>query len=271
MENIEQVFDNLELSEETVTQIKTIFEAAVTEKVKAQVEGIKESLETEKAEAIKAALEESEGNATRYGEYLHEQYESKGAELVEAFQQKVAQLEESNEAALKEAVAEWVESNKVQVNESLKAQRLEAFASGLRQLFVEHGVEIPDADYSLAEETNKALSAQITAIQEENEALKTSLNTLSEEIEVGKRQTIFAQATDGLSEMQVEKLKSLAESLKAETTADYEVGLNTLKEAFLKPSTAIQKISEGVKPVTEKSKNPLTEAVAAALRGRALI
>lgn len=267
MENIEQVFENLQLSEETVAQIKTIFEAAVAEKVKVEVKTIKEGLDTENAAVISEATELAEANAKRYGEYLHEQYEAKGKELVESFNQKVNEMEASNETALSEAVSEWVAANKVAVNESIKVQRLTAFADGLRGLFLEHGVEIPEAEFSLAEETNKKLSEQVSAIQLENESLKTALNTLNEEIEAGKRTAIFSQVTDGLSEMQIEKLKSLSESLKAETTEDYKNGLNTLKEAFLKPAINTP-ISEGEKKVTEKQKNPLNEAVRQALRGQ---
>lgn len=267
MENIEQVFENLQLSEETVTQIKTIFEAAVAEKVKVEVNTIKEGLESESALAISEAKELAESNAKKYGEYLHEQYETKGKELVESFNQRVGELEVSNEKALSEAVSEWIAANQVSVNESIKTQRLAAFADGLRSLFLEHGVEIPEAEYALAEETNKKLSEQISTIQLENESLKVALNTLNEEIEVGKRNSIFSQVTEGLSEMQIEKLKSLSESLKADTAEDYKNGLTTLKEAFLKPISNTQ-VSEGEKKVTEKQKNPLNEAVAAALRGK---
>lgn len=233
--DINQIFEGLELSEETVAKIATIYEAAVAE-------GLKEKL-TE-AEAKLVAEHEEKGAA--HIAHLDEQFEAKGKELVEQYEAKVAELETHAEAYLTESVKTWISENRTEVVNMQRLQVMEDFVGKMRAVFAECQIDVPESEQSIAED----LAKQIAALTESQTVLTSRLQSLKEENQTMARAAVVSQMSEGLTMIQAEKLKSLAEEVKVDSISEFSEKLNTLKEAFIKP--------EGTAP-GEPEKAPLKE------------
>jgi len=130
---------------------------------------------------------------------------------------------------------QWLEENKVAIESSLKVEVAESFMSGLKGLIEAHNVILPE------DEQTDVLSALETRVEElegkleEETSEKVQLsNALSESL----TQNIFAEATKGLAETQIEKLRALSEGLDYENVEDFSNKLNTLKESYLETKQA---------------------------------
>lgn len=249
MEQIEQVFDGMGLSEEATDKIKVIFTAAVNEAKNAAEASLRESIETElneKAEAHKTYLEEAFAAKTAE---LQESHDAKAAELVESYNQKVTTLEVQADAYMTESVKQWIAEQQVPLANALKMEKMEAFVSGMRALFAESAILMPDADFSLSEEMQK----EIAQLRESNEVLTSRLQTISEEAFASKKAQTFTELSEGLTDLEVEKLRSLAEGIESKTIDEFTSRLNTLKEAF---------ITSVAKPATQPAREQVAESVA---------
>ena len=215
--NIEQDVDALvageELSEDFKEKAKTILETAV----KGQVSQIKETLV---ADYDKRLLEEVE--------------EIKGA------------LNERIDSYLEYVADEWFNENQLAVEGGLKEELTESFMSGLKGLFEEHYVEIPEDKYDVLQSMVDKLDDMETKLNEQiesNVALNARLAESSSDV-------ILADVSEGLADTQKEKLASLAESVEFESEAKYREKLETLKESYFPsksaPAAKTESLSEGV-------------------------
>jgi len=162
-------------------------------------------------------------------------------------------------------VQEWMEENQLAIESGLRSEIVEDFIVGLRNLFAEHYIDIPEEKVDAVEE----LAGKVEELEEElNEQIQRSVELSKTINEYEKIQAVQA-VCEGLTQTQVEKLKSLAESVEFTSEEDFTEKLNTLKEAYA-PSTvkAGEKsaLEEGVevpedKP-TKMSSDPLVDAVA---------
>ena len=202
-----------DLSEEFKAKAKTIFEAALNSKV---------------AE-VKVALEE------QYAEKLAEEVETAKASLAERV-----------DSYLEYVADEWFTENQLAVENGLKEELTESFLGGMKSLFEEHYVTIPEDKYDVLESMVEKLDDMETKLNEQIEK-NISLNSrLGESVADG----ILGDVSEGLAETQKEKLASLSESVEFESEETYREKLEVLKESYFQKAPAAssksETLSEGV-------------------------
>ena len=218
-EDVDALVEGEELSEEFKEKAKTILEAAI----KSKVVQIKETLEAEYDEKL---LEEVE--------------EIKGA------------LNERVDSYLEYVADEWFAENQLAVETGLKEELTESFMTGLKGLFEEHYVSIPEEKYDVLESMVEKLDDMETKLNEQIEK-NVSLN---QRLAGATADSIFESVSDGLADTQKEKLASLSESVEFESETEYREKLETLKESYFPtakaPTTAkTETLSEGMEAAPE--------------------
>jgi hypothetical protein len=213
-EDVNALLAGEELSEEFQEKARTIFEAAIRSKV---VE-IKESLEEQYAEALAEEVEE---------------IKTELAERVDAYLEYVS--------------GEWFEENALTIEQGLKTEMTESFLAGMKGLFEEHYVSIPEEKYDVLESMVEKLDEMETKLNEQIEKNVSLHKRLAESAAVG----IFEQVAVGLADTQRDKLASLAESVEFESEEEYREKLETLKESYfpsrvVSPSAKTETLSEGL-------------------------
>lgn len=194
-EALDALFDGEELSESFQNKAATIFEAAINERIN-QIE-----------------------------EQLVEQYQTI---LEENLQKTSEELAEKLDDYLGYVVEQWVEENQLAVDNGIRTDVAENFISGLKVLFENCYIDVPDEKYDLLEE--------ITDVKNEleedlNKALQENIN-LRKDIVAHRCGEIFAEEVDGLTDMEVEKLASLSEGIEFETEEQYRDKIAVLRESY---------------------------------------
>ena len=217
-EDVSALLEGEELSEEFQEKARTIFEAALRSKV----------------EEIK------EGMVAAYDEAYEER-------LVEEVTEIKSALTERVDSYLEYVAEEWVTENRLAIESGLKAEMSESFLSGMKSLFEEHYVSIPEEKYDVLESMVEKLDDMETKLNEQIEKNITLNARLSESAADG----ILNDVSEGLASTQKEKLASLAESVEFESEDQYRGKLETLKESYFnskkESSTAkTETLSEGV-------------------------
>jgi len=213
-EDVNALLEGEELSEEFQEKARIIFEAAIV----SRVEQIKESLEA------------------HYEERLVEEVE----EIKEALAERV-------DSYLEYVADEWFQENALAVEAGLKEELTESFMTGLKGLFEDHYVSIPEDKYNVLESMVEKLDEMETKLNEQIEKNVSLNKRLAESVADG----IFDQVSEGLALSQKEKLASLAESVEFESEEEYREKLETLKEAYfpsktVSPRARTESLSEGV-------------------------
>ena len=213
-EDLAALFGGEELSEEFQDKARTIFEAVVTAKV------------TEVQEAM----------AAEYEATLTEHLESVKSELVERV-----------DAYLEYVSEEWLSENKIEVQHGLKTEMTESFLQGMRGLFEDHYVHIPDEKYDVLESMVSKLDEMEARLNEQIEANISLNKRLGESTADG----IFREVTEGLAVTQREKLYALSEGVEFEGEESYREKLVTLRESYFPSeqkttSNKVETLSEGV-------------------------
>ena len=221
-EDVEALLQGEELSEEFQAKAKTIFEAAINSKVAK----IQESLEADHIQAIK---EET-------------------AELK-------AELTERTDSYLEYVADEWMQENKLAVENGLKSELNESFMTGMKSLFEEHYVQIPEEKYDVLESMVNKLDEMESKLNEQIEKNVALNKRLSESTSDG----IFSEIAEGLAVTQKEKLSSLAESVEFESEADYREKLVTLRESYF-PSKKASAPSDDSDLISEGTESPVQSA-----------
>ena len=212
-EDVNALLGGEELSEEFKEKAKTIFEAAINSKVAV----VKEELEA--------------------------QYQEKFAEEIEAAKESLAERVDSY---LEYVADEWFEENALAVETGLKSEMTESFLEGMKGLFEEHYVSIPEDKYDVLESMVEKLDDMETKLNEQIEKNISLNGRLSEATADG----ILDQVSEGLAQTQKEKLASLSESVEFESEGQYREKLETLKESYFSdkksPVAKTETLSEGV-------------------------
>ena len=190
--------------EEFKAKAKTIFEAAINSKV---------------AE-IRATIEEE-----------HE------AKLAEEVAEEKEALQERVDSYLEYVSDEWMEENILAIEHGLKTELTESFLSGMRSLFEDNYVTIPDDKYDVLESMVEKLDDMETKLNEQIEKNIGLNRRLSESVADG----ILESVSDGLAATQKEKLASLVESVEFESETEYRNKLETLKESYFPGKTSTAK------------------------------
>jgi len=204
----------VELSEEFKEKAKTIFESAINSKVSE----ITSSLEEQYSIALQEEVEEIRSALT---------------ERVDSYLEYVS--------------GEWIDENKLAVENGLKEELTESFMTGLKDLFEAHYVSIPEDKYNVLESMVEKLDEMETKLNEQIEKNVSLNKRLAEAVADG----IFDQVSEGLADTQKEKLASLAESVEFESEEEYREKLETLRESYFSSRSVSQTaksetLSEGV-------------------------
>ena len=212
-EDVNALLGGEELSEQFKAKAKTIFEAAL----KSKVTEIKEALEVQYSEAL--------------------------AEEVEVVKE---ELSNRVDAYLEYVSDEWFAENALAIEGGLKTEMTESFLEGMKGLFEEHYVTIPEDKYDVLESMVDKLDDMETKLNEQIEKNISLNKRLAESVADG----ILDQVSEGLASTQKEKLASLAESVGFESEEEYREKLETLKESYfsrsVSPSAKTETLSEGV-------------------------
>lgn len=194
-DDVDAMLNGTDLDEQFKEKVATIFEAAVVSKVNEQIEKIAVEAESD----VEAARTET-----------------------------IDELTEKVDSYLDYVVQEWADENKLAIEKGVRADMVEDFLSGLKGLFEEHYVDIPEEKVDVVEE----LIAKVDELESKlTEQTDKSVDLLNRVKEFEKDQT-FAEATDGLTDTQVEKLRSLAEGIDFSSTEDFHKKVGMLKTQY---------------------------------------
>jgi len=229
--------------EPVVAEAPDFTEITIDDDVKALVEG--EELSEEFREKAKTILEAAiKGKVVQIKEVLDAEYETK---LLEEVTEIKSALNERVDSYLEYVADEWFTENQLAVEAGLKEELTESFMTGLKGLFEEHYVTIPEEKYDVLESMVEKLDEMETKLNEQIEK-NVSLNSrLGESVANG----ILESVSEGLADTQKEKLASLSESVEFASEESYREKLETLKESYFptksaSPSAKSESLSEGV-------------------------
>ena len=229
--------------EAPVAEAPEYTEITIDDDVKALVEG--EELSEEFKEKAKTILEAAiKGKVVQIKEVLDAEYEAK---LLEEVTEIKSALNERVDSYLEYVADEWFTENQLAVESGLKEELTESFMTGLKGLFEEHYVTIPEEKYDVLESMVEKLDEMETKLNEQIEK-NVSLNSrLGESVANG----ILESVSEGLADTQKEKLASLSESVEFASEESYREKLETLKESYfptksVTPAAKSESLSEGV-------------------------
>jgi len=223
----EEVVAEEEVTEEEVTELPEITdEVDIDDDVNALLGGQELSEEfREKAKTIfEAALK---SKVTELREAMEAHYEAKLVEEVEGMKD---ELIERVDSYLEYVADEWLQENALQVERGLRTEMTESFLEGMRGLFEEHYVTIPEDKYDVVENMVDKLDEMESKLNEQIEKNIAITKSLSE----ATGGNILSDVSEGLSSNQKEKLASLAEGVEFESEESYKEKLETLKESYFK-------------------------------------
>lgn len=230
-EHVEALLAGEELSEEFKEKAKTIFEAAVKQKVAEEIAVLEEAFAATLEEEVTRINEELSSNVDDYLNYVVEQ---------------------------------WTAENEVAIEASLRSELTEEFISGLRNLFAEHYIDIPEDRVNVIEEMGNKVAELEDKLNEEierNVALSKMLNE-------SYTNEILLNACDGLTDTQAEKLKSLAEGIEYSDVKEYAQKISVLKENYFSTAVntdnvldSVDSTSDGKSMISEELNGPMAAYV----------
>ena len=230
-EDVAALFAGEELSEEFQEKAKTIFETTIKSKVSQITEELKNEFEQSLTEEIASIKEEIEDRADAYLEYVAD---------------------------------EWLAENALSVEQGLKTEMTDSFLTGMKSLFEDHYVSIPEEKYDV-------LNSMVDKLDEMEGKLNEQIErnvALNRRLAESTADVIFADVTEGLADTQKEKLATLAENVEFESESDYREKLGTLKESYFPtkgtsaPKSTSENLSEEVSTdeVASQEVNPTMQA-----------
>tara|TARA_B100000900_G_scaffold134764_1_gene114047 strand:+ start:690 stop:1775 length:1086 start_codon:yes stop_codon:yes gene_type:complete len=215
-DDVKALFEGEELSESFQEKARTIFEATI----KSKIANVKESL----VASQQARIDEEIG-----------QYKSALQERVDAYLHYVA--------------SEWMEENRLAVESGIRGELSESFMTGLKGLFEEHYVSIPEEKYDVLEAMVSKLDEMETKL---NEQIDNNV-VLTKQLSVSVSDNILDEVSEGLALSQKEKLAELSKGVEFESEEQYRESLGTLKESYFakKPVSETQEVISEDAPVGE--------------------
>jgi hypothetical protein len=255
------------LADEVTTEDKVATEEAAAEVVAEET--------TEEAEELKVDVQEDVA-ALVNGEDLSEEFKTKAATIFEAaivtrVKAEVAKLNEEFEAKLEEAAAknqeglvekvdgylsyvaeQWIKNNEIALEHGMKSEILEGFVSGLKGLFEEHYIDIPEEKFDVLSAQEEAISELQAKLDEQLEA-NIALNKVINE---ATRNSVVEEAAKDLAETDKEKFASLAEELSFEDAETFSKKVQTIRENYFTNKVSSTKIET---VITDTPVDTLTE------------
>ena len=158
-------------------------------------------------------------------ERLEEQYEEKLSEEVDTIKE---DLVEKVDGYLNYVVEQWMEDNRLAVESGLRTEIAEGFMAALKSTFTEHYIQVPEAKVDLVDE----LAEQVEGLQEQLGKVTEDNIDLAEAVKTLKREAVIAEAAEGLTVAQAEKLASLAENVDFDSEESFAKKVATIKESY---------------------------------------
>ena len=191
-----------DLSEEFKRKAATVFEAAVKSKIRTEIERLEDEYEVKLKENVQSATDEMTDKVDTYLNYVTD---------------------------------EWMKENELAVERGLKGEIAEDFISGLKQLFEDHYIDIPDDKYDVLEAQSEKISeleSKISETIEKNVSLKDGNAKLV-------REQVISEVYEGLADTEIEKFKSLTDDVEYTDEESFREKLDTLKESYF-PKTSVE-------------------------------
>jgi hypothetical protein len=208
---LDELSDSNDASDEFKERARIIFEAALNEKLQLEVARLEEEFSTR-------------------------------------FEEEITSIAEKVESFLNYTADQWLEENKLVVENGIRNQLAESFVQGLRSLFTDHYVTLPDEKYDIFE-------SMVTKLDEMEDKLNSQIEAnmaLNEQLSEYQRDSILVDVSRGMSEVARDRLASLAESVEFESEDIYRKKLGILKESYLTASTEDEETE-----LLEESASPL--------------
>ena len=202
--DIQALLEGEELSEDFTNKARTIFEAAIRSKVAEMKEQVKSEYEENLIEQVQSIKEELTDRVDSYLEYVAD---------------------------------EWIAENQLAVEKGLKTEMTESFLTGMRSLFEEHYVSIPDEKYDVLENMVDKLDEMEGKLNEQIDKNIALNKRLSESV----ADVIFAEVAEGLALSQKDKFASLAENVEFESETSYREKLATLRKSYFPENAGVQR------------------------------
>ena len=208
-DDINALIEGEELSESFREKAATIFEAAINSKVKGIKEELTASYEEKLVEEVASIKEELKDRVDSYLEYVAD---------------------------------EWIAENQLAVESGLKEEMTESFISGMKSLFEEHYVTIPEEKYDVIESMVDKLDEMEGKLNEQIDKNVALNKRLAESVS----DVVFAEVTEGLAQTQKDKLAGLVDNVEFESETAYREKLGTLKESYFPTKTAQRNTTENL-------------------------
>ena len=234
--------EDMEMDEEALSELKKLEDAKaeieekiksinVKEDVAALVEG--EDLSEEFKDKAATIFEAAVKSKTR--EEIARIYESMTSEFEEKLEESTEALTEKVDTYLNYVVEEWTKENELAIERGLKGEIAEDFISGLKQLFEDHYIDVPDEKYDVLEAQSEKiaeLEEKVNNVMEQNIALTSVKSGLV-------REQVISEACEDLTDTEIEKFKSLTEDVDFADEESFKAKLDTLKESYF-PKTIVE-------------------------------
>lgn len=221
-EDVEALLAGEELSEDFQEKARTIFETAIKTKVAEVQEELKAQYETTLEEEVSVIKEELTSRVDAYLEYVAE---------------------------------EWISENQLAIEQGLKAEMTESFLTGMRSLFEDHYVTIPEEKYDVT----TAMVEKLDEMEDKlNEQIKSNV-ALNQRLAESVADVIFSEVCEGLALSQKDKLASLAENVEFDSEDNYREKLATLRNSYFPENAGAQRDnSENISESSESIAQPVT-------------
>lgn len=223
--DVSSLFEGEDLSEEFKGKVSTIFEAAVADQVASKTAELKEEMEAEYATKLEESVAEVKENLNDYLDYV---------------------------------VNEWAEENKVALEAGVKVEMAENFMEGLKNLFYENNVQIDEETIDVVADLEGTIEEQAAR----NNGLVNESIELKKEIADLKASIAFGEMSEGLTDTQVDRMKTLAETVDTSDLEVYKAKLGTIKETFFKkeaPVVTESVVEDSAVVLEEGAKEVVTE------------
>ncbi len=221
-EDVDALLAGEELSEDFQEKARTIFESAIRTKVAEVQEELKAQYETTLEEEVILIKEELTDRVDAYLEYVAE---------------------------------EWITENQLAVEQGLKAEMSESFLTGMRSLFEDHYVNIPEEKYDVTTAMVEKLDEMEYKL---NEQIKSNI-ALNQRLAESVADVIFSEVCEGLALSQKDKLASLAENVEFDSEDNYREKLATLRNSYFPENAGAQRdTSENISESSESIAQPVT-------------
>ena len=209
-EDVDALMSGEDLSEDFKTKAGTVFEAAIKSKLRSEIDRIHEEVKSEKETEMETFKEELTEKVDTYLNYV---------------------------------VEEWTKENELAIERGLKGEIAEDFISGLKQLFEDHYIDVPDEKYDVLE----AQSEKIAELEDKlNESIQKNVE-MTEDNSLLVREQVISEVSDDLAQTEIEKFKGLVEDVDFTDEESFREKLSTLKESYfpkVKPAEGVRAIDD---------------------------